>query len=164
MRSYPSHALARQDQPVAHTHHEPAAAGRPAPGAPAPGAPAAAPAAGRDDPGELLAVLSYLGVIFFSFVPALVIYLVKGRSSGYVRYHAARAVNVSVAAILFDLSAAIAGALLALDSVPVALSLVVPVATALWLTIVAFLVRAALAAARGEQRELPGWLCVRVLN
>jgi uncharacterized Tic20 family protein len=160
MKRYPPEVRAQHGQPVAHTHHESGAAVRPAPGE----RPAPAPAAGRHEPEELLAVLSYLGVIFFSFVPALVIYLAKGRSSGYLRYHAARAVNVSVAVILFDLSAAIAGAVLSLDTARVALTVIVPLATVLWLTIVVFLVRAAVAAARGVQYELPGWLSVRVLK
>lgn len=160
MKRYPPEARAQHRQPVAHTHHESGAAERPPPGK----RPAAGPATGRDEPEELLAILGYLGVIFFSFVPALIIYLVKRRSSGYLRYHAAQAVNASVAVILYDVSAAIVGAVLALDTVRVALAIVIPLATALWLTTVAFLIRAALATARGEQYELPGWLCVRVLR
>jgi uncharacterized protein len=177
MRHHPPEARGQQDQPVAHTHHEfgaearPAAGSHPAPGSrPAAGEPAApggrpaAPLPAGDGPEELLAAAGYLGVIFFSFVPALVIYLVRGRSSDYLRRHAARAVSLSAGVILFDLSAGIVGALLALDTVTLALSVAVPLATALWLTVLVVVVRAALAAARGEQYELPGWLCVQVLK
>src|ERR1700676_3347118 len=104
MKRHQPETRAQQGQPVAHTHHEFDAAARPAHGK----RPAAAPPAAGDDPQELLAAAGYLGVIFFSFAPALVIYLVRGRSSDYLRRHAARAVNLSVGVILFDLSAGIA--------------------------------------------------------
>lgn len=160
MKRYPPEAPARRDQPVAHTHHEVDRAGRPVAAEPLAGPPAAT----RSGSEELLAAAGYLGVIFFLFVPPLVIYLARRRSSDYLRYHAARAVNVAVTIILFDLSAAIVGAVLSLDAVPVGLAVAVPVATAVWLVVVVFLVRAALAAARGEPYELPDWLCVRALR
>jgi uncharacterized Tic20 family protein len=160
MKRYPPEAAARRDQPVAHTHHEVDAAGRPAPGEQLSWQPVAA----RSGSEELLAAAGYLGVIFFLFVPPLVIYLARRRSSDYLRYHAARAVNVAVTIILFDLSAAIVGAMLSLDAVTVGLAVAVPLATVVWLVIVVSLVRSALAAARGEPYELPDWLCVRALR
>lgn len=160
MKRYPPEAAARRDQPVAHTHHEVDVAGRPVPGEQRAGP----PAAGQRGSEELLAAVGYLGVIFFLFVPPLVIYLARRRSSDYLRYHAARAVNVSVSIILFGLSAAIVGAVLALDTVQLGLIVGVPLATAVWLVILVFLIRAAVAAARGERYELPDWLCVQLLR
>jgi uncharacterized protein len=138
-------------QPVTHTHHESG-----------PLDPAEAPAGSATQ--QVLAALGYLGVIFFAFLPALVIYLGKGRSAPYLRYHSARAVNVSVTVLLFDVCAFIVGAMLALDAVSVSLSIVVPLATLLWLVALAYLLRAAFATARGERYELPRWLCPTLLR
>jgi uncharacterized protein len=157
MKRYPS---AQRPQPVTHTHHEPGATG---PMAAVQAPPAAGPAA-RNNSEELLAVVGYLGVIFFAFLPALVIFLLTRRSSAYLRFHAARAVNLSVTLILFNLSACIVGLMLALDTVVLSLSVALPLATALWLTAAGYLVRTALAAARGEDYDPPAWLCVQVLR
>jgi uncharacterized protein len=137
-------------QPVTHTHHEFDGAGGPL----RPGSAAE----------EMLATLGYLGVIFFAFVPALVIYLSKGRSAPFVRYHSAQAVNVSVAVLLFDVCAVLVGGMLALDAVAVSLSVVVPLLTLLWLVVLAHIVRVALATARGEPYDLPRWLRVDLLR
>ncbi|HEY2575415.1 MAG TPA: DUF4870 domain-containing protein [Streptosporangiaceae bacterium] len=152
---------AQQPQPVTHTHHEFASTGPIAP-VEAP-APVAQPAA-RNHSEELLAVVGYLGVLFFAFLPALVIFLLTRQSSAYLRFHAARAVNLSVTLILFDLSAVIVGLMLALDTVVLSLAVALPLATALWLAAAAYLVRTALATARGEAYDPPAWLCVQVLH
>jgi hypothetical protein len=152
-------------QPATHTHHEPAAPGQaagPATG-PAEGA-ADLPRPPGDGPAELLAALGYLGTVFFSFLPALIIYLVKRGTSPYLRHHAAQAVNLAVTVLLFDLCAFIIGAMLALDSLVVSLSVALPLATALWLASVGFGVRAALATSRGEPGDLPRWLCAGLLR
>jgi uncharacterized Tic20 family protein len=129
------------DEPVAHTHHE--------------------SGAGTE---EVLAMAGYLGAIFFSFLPALAIYLSRGRSSDYVRYHAARAANLSVTMIVFDVSALIVGLMLALDAVAVALAVVIPLITLLWLVMLACLVRAAMAAGRGRAYQPPDWMCLALLR
>ena len=151
---------ARQVQPVTHTHHEFDATGP----LPTVQVPAQAEPPAKIHSEELLAVVGYLGVIFFAFLPALVIFLLTRRSSPYLRFHAARAVNLSVTVILFDLSALIVGLMLALDTVVLSLSVALPLATALWLTAAVYLVRTALAAARGEAYDPPAWLCVQVLR
>ncbi|HEX4061538.1 MAG TPA: DUF4870 domain-containing protein [Streptosporangiaceae bacterium] len=112
----------------------------------------------------ILAALGYLGVIFFAFLPALVIYIAKGRSAPYLRYHSAQAVNVSITVLLFDLCALIVGGMLALDAVAVSLSIVVPLVTLLWLVVLVYIVRMAFATARGEVYELPRWLCIDLLH
>jgi uncharacterized Tic20 family protein len=140
-----------RSQPVTHTHHEFGSADPYA----------AAPAASTTQ--QILAALGYLGVIFFAFLPALAIYLGKGRSAPYLRYHSARAVNVSVTVLLFDVCAFIIGAMLALDAVSVSLSIVIPLVTVLWLVVLFYLLRAAFATARGERYDLPRWLCLELL-
>jgi uncharacterized Tic20 family protein len=140
-----------RSQPVTHTHHEYVSWD-----------PATVPAASPTQ--QILAALGYLGVIFFAFLPALAIYLGKGRSAPFLRYHSARAVNVSVTVLLFDVCALIVGAMLAFDAVSVSLGIVVPLVTVLWLVVLWYLLRAAFATARGERYDLPRWLCLDLLR
>jgi uncharacterized Tic20 family protein len=153
MKRYPP----AQDETAAYVHHEPGST-RPAPRRPA----AQAPGTGTDSDGKI-AASCYLGVIFFSFLPALIVYLTRGRTSPYLRYHAAQAANLAFTLLLFDLSALIAAGVLALDTIEVALIIVVPIAAALWVVVLGYLIAAAIAAERGRPYELPEWLCVRVL-
>jgi uncharacterized Tic20 family protein len=147
-------------QPVTHTHHEPGTVG--VGGTTAGGEPRPQPPG--DGAEQLLAALGYLGTVFFSFLPALIIYLVNRGRAPYLRYHAAQAANLAVTVLLFDLCAFIVGAMLALDSLTVALSVALPVATVLWLVSVGFCVRAALATARGQAYDLPRWLSAGMLR
>ena len=106
------------------------------------------------------AVLGYLAVPLFA-VPVL-IYLTTLRGSGWARRHAAQAVNVWFTGLLYDLSAVIMGAMLALGSPPVALMVFGPLVAARWLVTLAYLVRAARAAGRGAACTFPAWLCMRL--
>ena len=110
--------------------------------------------------GRRAAVLGYLTVPVF-LVP-VAIYLTTLRGSGWARRHAAQAVNVSFTGLLYDLSAVIMGAMLALDSPPVALMVVAPLVAARWLVTLAYLASAARAAGRGAEYAFPAWLCMRV--
>jgi uncharacterized Tic20 family protein len=109
-------------------------------------------------------MLGYLTVPFFGFLVPLAIYLASLRRSRWLRAHAAQAVNVWLTVILYELSAAIIGAMLVLDSPRVALTVVVPLVAALWLTTLAFLVRAAAAAYRGHAYTFPRWLCTPLVR
>jgi uncharacterized Tic20 family protein len=110
------------------------------------------------------AMLGYLTVPFFGFLVPVVVYLVALRRSRWLRQHAAQAFNVWLTWLLYNLSAVIAGGVLMLDSPPVALVIVVPLIVALWLVTLAFLVRAAAAASRGETYTVPRWLCTIVVR
>jgi hypothetical protein len=110
--------------------------------------------------GRRAAVLGYLTVPVF-LVP-VAIYLTTLRGSGWARRHAAQAVNVWFTGLLYDLSAVIMGAMLALDSPPVALMVVAPLVAARWLVTLAYLASAARAAGRGAEYAFPAWLCMRV--
>ncbi|MBT8241611.1 MAG: DUF4870 domain-containing protein [Acidimicrobiales bacterium] len=65
-------------------------------GPPAPGAPAVPAGAGLDatDP-KLIATMTHVLGIFFSFVPALIVYLVKS-DDPFIRHHAAQALNLEI--------------------------------------------------------------------
>jgi uncharacterized Tic20 family protein len=113
---------------------------------------------------ERWAMLGYLGVPFTAFVLPLVIYLLKRRTSPFIRWHAGQALNLAVTAILYTVSALIVGLMLALDSVAVALAIMVPVTAILWLISLGYLVRAAVSAGSGGQTAIPGWLCATIVN
>jgi uncharacterized Tic20 family protein len=117
------------------------------------------------DPGdERLATLSYLGVPFLGPLVPLVIYLSKGRSSAYTRRHAAQALNLSVTTLLFAVCVLILGTMLALDSIVVALIVAVPLAVALWLVTLAYVIVAASSASRGDYYAIPSWICASIAH
>ena len=109
-------------------------------------------------------MLAYLTVPFFGILVPLAIYLMSLRRSRWLRGHAAQATNVWLTGVLYNLSALIIGALLLLDSPHVALAVVVPLVIVLWLTTLAFLVRAAAKASRGETYAFPRWLCTPMVR
>jgi uncharacterized Tic20 family protein len=105
----------------------------------------------------------YLTVPFFSFLVPLAVYI-GSRRSPRARAHAAQAVNTAFTVLLYTISAAIMGAMLALDSLVVALALAGPLITALWLASLFHLVRAASAAGRGADFRMPPWLCATLVR
>jgi uncharacterized protein len=130
--------------------------------------PAAAESAARPSPAEpgdeRLATLSYLGVPFLGPLVPLAVYLLKGRASGYVRSHSAQALNLSITTLLYTVCALILGTMLALDSIVVALVVVVPLAVALWLITLGYVIVAGSAANRGDYYPIPAWLCATLVR
>lgn len=110
-----------------------------------------------------LGVLCYAGAPVLGFLAPLACYLASRRAPE-VRWHAVQAVNLWITVLLYTICALIAGAMLALDAVGVALIIVLPLAAALWLTALRFGVRAAAAAGRGDRYRIPSWLCATVLR
>jgi uncharacterized Tic20 family protein len=108
------------------------------------------------------AAFGYLGAIFLGPVIPLVIYAIRSRRRPFLRYHAARALNLSVTGLLYGLCCLILGGLLLLDSLTVALVVAVPIGLGLWLTVLTYLIRGLGAANRGEQYEVPGWICAPI--
>ena len=124
--------------------------------------PASLPVTDAND--HRLAMLSYLGVPFLGPVIPLVIYLVKRRASGFVRYHSAQALNLSITALLYTICILILGSMLALDSINVALIAGVPLAVALWLATLSYVILAGSRANRGHSYRIPGWLCATMVR
>jgi uncharacterized Tic20 family protein len=112
--------------------------------------PAGLPAADTND--HRLAMLSYLGVPFLGPVIPLGIYLTRRRASAFVRYHSAQALNLSITAML------------ALDSIVVALVVGVALAAALWLATLGYVILAGSRANRGHTYRIPGWLCATLVR
>jgi uncharacterized Tic20 family protein len=113
---------------------------------------------------ERLAALSYLGVPFLGPCLPVLIYLLRKRRSGFVRGHGAQALNLSLTMLLYGISGLIAALMLALDSLTVALAVVVPLAAALWLVILGYVIVASASANRGGFRRLPAWLCATIVR
>jgi len=115
------------------------------------------------------AMLGYLGAIFLSaillgpFIP-LVIWLVRRNKSPFLRYHAARALNLTLTGLLYALCCAIIGAMLALDTIYVTLFVALPLLFILWMVLLRYLIRGAFAAQRGEPYDLPGWICATFVS
>jgi uncharacterized Tic20 family protein len=114
------------------------------------------------DGDEAWAMLGYLGVPFVSILAPLTVFLVRARSSDYVRQHATQALNLSITLVLYNICALILAGMLALDAVGAALAIAVPAALVLWLVTLAYLARAAVRASVGEFYQLPRWLCATI--
>jgi uncharacterized protein len=127
---------------------------------PAPGW-TAEPAVARDADATW-AMLGYLGAIFLGPLIPLAIFAVRRNKSQFMRYHSARAVNLSVTVMLYAICCAILGGMLALDSVALALAVALPLVFLLWLAMLKYLIRGVVAAQRGEPYEVPGWICATV--
>jgi uncharacterized protein len=105
------------------------------------------------------AMLGYLGAIFLGPLIPLAIFALRRNKSAFMRYHSARAVNLSLTVLLYVVCCAILGGLLALDTVTFALVVALPLVFVLWLAMLKYLVRGVTAAQRGEPYEVPGWIC-----
>ena len=158
------------DPPSPPTPAPPASAPPRPTSAPPPSAPGAAPAdrAAGSPPGPAapewrLAVLGYLGVPFLSVLGPLAVYL-AGRDLAFTRRHAAQALNLAITVLIYNFCALLMGGVLALDSLSVALTVMIPATAALWLIALYYLARCALAASRGGFRQVPAWLCATLVH
>jgi uncharacterized Tic20 family protein len=124
---------------------------------------AAEPALARDADATW-AMLSYLGAIFLGPLIPLAVFAVRRRKSEFMRYHGARALNLSLTVLLYVVCCAILGAMLALDSVTLALAVALPLVFLLWLAMLKYLIRGVIAAQRGEPYEVPSWICATVAS
>lgn len=106
----------------------------------------------------------YLGAAFLGPVVPLAVYLLRGGKSPFLRYHAAAAANLSLTGVLYGLCCVIIGGLLALDSVTAALIIALPLAFGVWLLLLRNLIRGAVAASRGEELEVPTWICAPMVK
>lgn len=106
----------------------------------------------------------YLGAIILGPVIPLIVYAIKARKSSFLRYHAARAVNLSLSCMLYALCCAILGGLLALDSVITALVIALSLGFGIWVTMLVYLIRGVAAANHDEPYDIPQWICARIVH
>ena len=108
------------------------------------------------------AMFGYLAAIFLGPLIPLVLYLIGRRRSPFRRFHAATALNLSLTGLLYALCCLILCGMLLLDSLTAALVVVIPVALAIWLSVLKYLIRGIGAANRGERYEVPAWICAQI--
>ena len=126
--------------------------------------------ASEGGPGEIRdgdmtsAAFGYLGAIFLGPIIPLIVYALRARRSPFMRYHAGTAVNLSLTATLYGLCCLILGGLLLLDSVAVALIVVLPIGLVVWVSMLRYLIRGVVAANRGERYEVPSWICAQIVR
>jgi len=113
---------------------------------------------------ERLATLGYLSVPFLGPLAALALYLVKKRRSPFVGRHAAQALNLAITALIYTFCALILGIVLALDSISLALVVVLPLAVVLWVATLVYVILAASGASRGTYYRIPAWLCAALIH
>jgi uncharacterized Tic20 family protein len=109
----------------------------------------------------------YLGAIFlgpFGSVIPLILYVIKGRKSPFLRYHTATAANLSLTCLLYGVCCAILGGLLSLDSAITALVIASSIGLALWVTMLRYLIRGIAAANQDEPQHIPQWICAPMLG
>jgi uncharacterized protein len=154
---WPGQATAQPagDPGPAHGPQPPASGGQP-------GAAVRPAPAGPGD--ERLSALGYLGVPILGPLLPLAIYLLRKRSSGFVRSHSAQALNLSLTALLYAVCALILFTMLALDTITIALIIAVPLAFALWLATLVYVIVAASRANDGGYYPIPGWLCASIVR
>jgi len=109
-----------------------------------------------------LATFGYLVAAFLGPVIPLGIYLIGRRLSPFTRHHAAMALNLSLTGLLYMVCCLIFGGILLLDSVSTALVVTIPIAFALWVSTVRYLIRGIGAANRGDRTTAPAWICARI--
>lgn len=104
------------------------------------------------------AMLAYLGVPFTLCLVPLAVYLTSPGDRRFARTHAAVALNLSLATILYTVSIVIVGGVLTLDSTVVGTLVASVLLAVLWAGVLAVVIRAAAAADRGEMYQVPRWL------
>jgi uncharacterized Tic20 family protein len=120
---------------------------------------------GRVRDGEVMwATFESLGAIVLGPAIPLIVYAFRARRSPFMRYHAATAVNLSLTGTLYGVCCLILGGLLLLDSITVALIVVILAGFVIWVSMLTYLIRGVMAANRGERYEVPGWICARFVN
>ena len=110
------------------------------------------------------ATFGYLGAIFLGPVIPLIVYLLRARKSQFMRYHAATAVNLSLTGALYAVCCLILGGLLLLDSIAVALIVMLPIGFVIWVSMLKYLIRGVIAANHGERYKVPSWICARIVS
>jgi uncharacterized protein len=111
------------------------------------------------------AMFCYLGTLVAGFVAPLVIYFVKRDESGFVRFHAAQALNYTITQFCILLLALV-------PTIVLAVALDTPTVLLIWLPVVlvevvsqyVFLILGTIRSNRGERYRLPTWACWRMIR
>src|SRR5690554_1325142 len=99
---------------------------------------------------KLWATLVHVGGIFFSFVPALICYLVMRDRGPFVRAHTAAALNFQLSVLIYSLGLSLVSVVLGIVTLGLGFIVIVPVLIAFSIGILVFAIIAAVNANRGE--------------
>jgi uncharacterized Tic20 family protein len=116
------------------------------------------------DGDEAWAMIAYMGVPFLSLLAPLTAYLARARDSGYVRRHAAQALNLAITVLLYNFCLVVLALILGVVRIGLALEVAGPLALLLWLSALYFLVRGAIRAGLGRFRPMPAWICATLVR
>ncbi|MFW5432442.1 MAG: DUF4870 domain-containing protein [Methylophilaceae bacterium] len=100
-----------------------------------------------------IATITHLGGTVFSFIPALIVWILKKDDSEYISDQAKEALNfqITIAITMFICGAVLSWILIGLAFIPV-----------VWLANIVFCIIAAIATSKGETYRYP--LCLRLIN
>lgn len=117
----------------------------------------------RDD--TIWAMFCYVGTLVAGFIAPLVIYFVKRNESGFVRFHAAQALNYAITQFCILLLVMVPTITLAivLDT-PAILIILAPLVLFEIISQYVYLILGSIRSARGEWYRLPSWICWRMIR
>ncbi len=99
-----------------------------------------------------IATVTHLGGTVFSFIPALIVWILKKEDSAYIADQAKEALNFQITVLIAQFIAAIlAWVLIGFILIPI-----------IWILNVVFCIIAAIASSKGETYRYP--LCLRLIN
>ncbi len=110
------------------------------------------------------AMLSYLLSIVAGLLAPLVIYLIKMNESGYVRYHAAQALNLGITALVYTFGSFMAALFLGVLTKGAGFLLIFPLILVIGVGELVFLILGAVAANRGELYRIPTVACLPMVH
>ncbi len=100
------------------------------------------------------AMLTQLLALFFGWIGALVMYVVKKDESGFVKHHAVQALNLSISVGII----AVGGIIVSFATCGFGAFVAVPVMLVWWIAAIVYHILAAMAANRGEWYVFPTWV------
>jgi uncharacterized protein len=113
---------------------------------------------------QLWAMLSYLLTFVVGILAPLIIYLIKMKESGYVRYHSAQSLNMAITAFIYTFGGIIVGLVLGFATHGFALILIIPLFIAYAIAHLVYLILACIAANRGEAYRVPTALALPMVH
>lgn len=126
-----------------------------------PGQPRTQPAG--DD--TMWALFVYLGTLLLGFLAPLIIYFIKRNESGFVRFHAAQALNYAITQFCILLLVMVPTIVLAIAlEEPAILIILAPLVLFEVISQYVYLILGAIRSARGEWYRLPTWICWRMIS
>jgi uncharacterized protein len=113
---------------------------------------------------RLMAMLSYLLTVVTGLLAPLIIYLIKMNESGYVRYHAAQSLNLSITGLVYATGSFMIGLILGVLTHGPGFLVIFPLLFAIGAGELIFLIMAGVAANRGDLFRIPTAACLPIVH